>query len=125
MRPGIAQFAWILQISLGLTYLVAGLSKLIGVASMTSLFQAVGFGQWFRCLVGATETTAAVFLFTPSWSGVAAMALAPLMVGAVAIGFLLPGESPALAALCLTGLLAVAWMRRAATIRAVQAVFGR
>jgi hypothetical protein len=34
--------------------------------------------QWFRYLVGATETTGAVFLFTPDWSGVAAMALAPL-----------------------------------------------
>jgi hypothetical protein len=77
MRPGIAQFAWILQISL---------------AS-------------FRYVVGATVTTGAVFLFTPS--------------------FLLPGNSPVLAALCLTGLLAVAWIRRAATIRVVQAVFGR
>lgn len=125
MRPGIAQFAWILQISLGLTYLVAGLSKLIGIASMTSLFQAVGFGQWFRYVVGVTETAGAVFLFTASWSGFAAMALVPIMVGAVAIGFLLPGKSPASAALCLTGLLAVAWIRRAATIRVVQAVFGR
>jgi putative oxidoreductase len=125
MRPGIAQFAWILQISLGLMYLVAGLSKLIGAATMMSLFEAVGFGQWFRYAVGATETTGAVLLFTPSWSGVAAVALAPLMVGAVAIGFLLPGESPVPAGLCLTGLLAVAWIRRAATIRVVLAVFGR
>lgn len=125
MRNVIAQFAWVLQISLGLTYLVAGISKLIGNAAMMALFQAVGFGQWFRYAVGATETTAAVLLFTPSWSGIAAVALAPLMVGAIATGFLVEGESPVPAALCLVGLLVVAWLRRSATIRVVRAVFQR
>ena len=125
MRPTIAQFAWSLQVSLGLTYLIAGVSKLIGNAAMVALFQAVGFGQWFRYAVGATETTGAMLLFTAKWSGIAAVTLVPLMVGAVVTGFLVPGESPVPAVLCLIGLIAVAWHRRAATIRVVQAVFQR
>lgn len=125
MRPLIAQFAWILQISLGLTYLIAGISKLIGNAAMLALFQAVGFGQWFRFAVGATEATGAVLLFTPGWSGIAAVVLCPLMVGAIATSRLVPGESPVPAALCLIGLLALAWLRRATTIRVVRAIFPR
>ena len=125
MNAIIAQLAWVLQISLGLTYLVAGISKLMGNAAMLALFQAVGFGQWFRYAVGATETTGGVLLFTPSWSGVAAVALAPLMVGAIATGFLVHGESPVPATVCLIGLLVLAWLRRSATIRVVRAVFRR
>ena len=125
MRSLIPQFAWILQISLGLTYLVAGISKLSGNASMLALFQAVGFGQWFRYVVGATETTGALLLFTPSWSGLAALVLSPLMVGAVAVGFVIPGHSPVWAALCFVGLVALAWLRRAETIRAVRDITRR
>lgn len=125
MRTVIAQFAWVLQVSLGFTYLVAGLTKLTGNAAMLALFQAVGFGQWFRYVVGATETTGAVFLFTTNWSGVAAVALVPMMLGAIAVGFVVPGESPVPAALCLIGLLAVAWLRRGSTIRVAREFFRR
>ena len=116
---------WILQINLGLMYIVAGLSKLAGNASMVSLFQAIGVGQWFRYAVGATETTGGLLLFTPTWSGLAAVLLCPVMVGAIATGFLVPGESPLPAAAALAGLVAVAWLRRAETIRAVKAAIRR
>lgn len=125
MPPLIAQLAWILQISLGITYVVAGLTKLAGNSSMVALFQAIGAGQWFRYVVGATETSGGVLLFTPKLSGVAALVLCPMMIGAVAVGILVPGESPAPAVLCLLGLVALAWLRRSETTRAIRAIIRR
>jgi putative oxidoreductase len=40
----------------------AGSAKLMGAASMVSLFQAVGVGQWLRYAVGIAELTGAVLL---------------------------------------------------------------
>jgi uncharacterized membrane protein YphA (DoxX/SURF4 family) len=123
--PSTASLVWALQISLGITYVVAGLTKLTGHPAMVSLFQAVGAGQWLRYAIGATETTGGAFLFTPGFSGVAAIALCPVMVGAMATGVLVPGKSPAPALLCFLGLLVLAWLRRAETMQIVRAVSRR
>jgi putative oxidoreductase len=125
MRPVIVQLAWILQICLGITYLVAGLTKMGGNPTMVTLFQAVGAGQWFRYVVGATETSGGVLLFTPRFSGLAAIVLCPMMLGAVAVGFVVPGKSPVPAVACLLGLVVLAWLRRAETARAVRALTRR
>ena len=43
----------------------AGSAKLLGVSSMVALFTAVGFGQWFRYVIGIGELTGALLLASP------------------------------------------------------------
>jgi putative oxidoreductase len=64
-------------------FLVAGSTKLFGLASMVALFRAVGFGQWFRYVVGAGEITGAVLLAVPRVMLLGGFVLCALMVGAI------------------------------------------
>lgn len=64
-------------------FLVAGSAKLFGLASMVALFSAVGFGQWFRYVVGAGEITGAILLALPRTMLLGGFVLCALMVGAV------------------------------------------
>jgi len=43
---------WILQIGAAGMFLMAGFSKLSGDPRMVGLFEAIGFGQWFRYVTG-------------------------------------------------------------------------
>ena len=59
---------------------------------MVALFDAIGWGQWFRYATGAIETSAAVALLIPSAAVFGAMLLIPTMIGAVATNLFL-GQS--------------------------------
>ena len=102
---------WALQIVLAATFLFAGGSKLIGAPAMVALFNAIGWGQWFRYLTGAIEISAAVALLIPSASVFGAILLIPTMIGATATNVLL-GQSAAPPLLLLLFASAVAWARR-------------
>jgi len=100
-----------LQIVLAAMFLFAGGSKLMGAPAMVALFNAIGWGQWFRYLTGAIETSAAVALLIPSASVFGAILLIPTMIGATATNLLL-GQSPAPPLFLLLFASAVAWARR-------------
>ncbi|HEV3059796.1 MAG TPA: DoxX family protein [Vicinamibacterales bacterium] len=102
---------WVAQVALAVMFLMAGGSKLVGAPAMVSLFDAIGWGQWFRYVTGIIEVISAVALLIPSAALFGAMLLIPTMLGAVAANLFL-GQSPAPPLVLLVVAVAVAWTRR-------------
>ena len=103
---------WLTQVALALMFLMAGGSKLAGVAAMVSLFDQVGVGQWFRYVTGVVELSAGIALLVPSAAVFGAMLLIPTMLGAIVINVFIVPASPVMPLLLLLGAAAVAWARR-------------
>jgi len=85
---------WVLQAVLAFQFAAVGLLKLTGSPELVDLFATIGAGQWLRYVVGALEVAGAVGLLVPRLSGLAALGLAALLVGATATNLLVLGESP-------------------------------
>jgi putative oxidoreductase len=99
---------WTAQILLAVFFVVAAAPKLLGEATTVASFDAIGFGQWFRYLTGACELAGAVGLLIPRLSGLAALGLAGVMVGATVTNlFLLPGMAPVAVVTVLLGVVFV------------------
>jgi len=107
---------WILQIGAAGMFLMAGFSKLSGDPQMVGLFDAIGLGQWFRYVTGSLEVLGAVLLLVPRLSGLGALLLVGVMLGAVPTHLFVVGGSPlpAIILLIVTGI--VAWGRRKRTM---------
>jgi putative oxidoreductase len=107
---------WVLQIAAAGMFLMVGFLKLSGNPQLVGLFQAIGIGQWFRYLTGTLEVAGAILLLIPRFSGLAALMLFGVMVGAVITHLFIVGGSamPAIILLIVTGV--VAWARRRRTI---------
>ena len=107
---------WVLQIAAAGMFLMVGFLKLSGNAQLVGLFEAIGLGQWFRYLTGALEVAGALLLLLPRTSGLGALMLAGVMVGAVVTHVFIVGGSPlmAISLLVVTGV--VAWGRRQTTM---------
>jgi putative oxidoreductase len=60
----------------------AASAKLLGLTSMIALFNAVGFGQWFRYVIGIGELTGALLLAAPRTALPGTFLLSVLMIGA-------------------------------------------
>ena len=102
---------WVLQILLALQFVMAGLAKLFGDPAMVEMFTNIGIGQWFRYAVGALEIAGAVGVLVPRVSGLAALGLVCLMIGATLTNLFVLGVSPLLTiGLLVVGAL-VAWGR--------------
>ncbi|MEV4685256.1 DoxX family protein [Streptomyces kurssanovii] len=72
-----------LQIVLALFLAVASAGpKLVGHSSAAEGFDRIGYGDWYMYLVGGLELAGAVALVIPILSGLAALALMGLMIGA-------------------------------------------
>ena len=102
---------WVAQIALGAMFLFAGGSKLAGAQAMVALFDAIGWGQWFRYVTGAIETSAAIALLFPSAAVFGAMLLIPTMIGAITANIYL-GQTVIPPLVLLVVASAVAWARR-------------
>jgi len=75
---------WVVQVLLAAFFLVAAAGpKLAGQQYAVEMFTQIGAGQWFRYLVGTLELAGAVGLLIPRLSGLAALGLGGVMVGAV------------------------------------------
>lgn len=101
---------WVLQVLLALQFAMAGLVKVIGDPAMVQMFATIGIGQWFRYVVGALEIAGAFGVLIPRLSGLAALGLVCLMVGATLTNLFVLGVSPLLTIVLLVGTL-VAWGR--------------
>lgn len=106
------RIVWAVRILLALAFGAAGIAKLAGVPEMVQVFDAIGFGQWFRYVTGAVEVLGAVLLLIPALGFVGGLVLFATMVGGVATHLLLIGGSPVPA--LVLGLLSgfVAWRLR-------------
>ena len=109
LSPTQRRVVWGIRILLALAFGAAGIAKLAGVPQMVQVFDAIGFGQWFRYLTGAVEVVGAVLLLVPATGFFAGLLLTATMVGAVATHLVLIGGNPAPA--LVLGLLSafVAW----------------
>src|SRR6266850_731946 len=107
---------WVLQIGAAGMFLMVGFFKLSGHPQMVGLFDAIGLGQWFRYVTGSLEVLGAVLLLVPRLSGLGALLLVGVMLGAVPTHLFVVGGSPlsAIILLIVTGV--VAWGRRQRTI---------
>jgi putative oxidoreductase len=107
---------WILQIGADGMLLMVGFFKLSGDPRMVELFDAIGLGQWFRYVTGSLEVLGAILLLIPRLSGLGALLLVGVMLGAVATHLFVVGGSPlpAIILLIVTGV--VAWGRRKRTM---------
>jgi putative oxidoreductase len=107
---------WILQIGAAAMFLMVGFLKLSGNAQLVGLFEAIGVGQWFRYLTGTLEVAGALLLLIPRLSGLGALMLFGVMVGAVVTHVFIVGGNPlqAIILLIVTGV--VAWGRRRRTM---------
>ena len=104
---------WALQMVLALMFVMAGSAKLFGDPAMVEMFDAIGIGQWFRYVVGGLEVAGAVGVLVPRFSGLAALGLVCLMVGATLTNVVVLGASPLLPHVLLVVGALVAWGRRA------------
>jgi putative oxidoreductase len=97
-------------------FLMVGFFKLSGDPRMVELFDAIGLGQWFRYVTGSLEVLGAVLLLIPRLSGLGALLLVGVMLGAMATHLFVVGGSPqpAIILLIVTGV--VAWGRRKRTM---------
>lgn len=102
---------WVLQVIAALTFLLAAVGKFTGAEPSASTFEAIGWGVWFRHLVGVVEVAGGAALLVPALAGVAAMVLAGLMAGAVVTEAFVSGGPVAvpLVLLVVSGL--IAWGR--------------
>ena len=99
---------------LALLYVVAGVPKLIGVESAVTGFEKLGYGAWFRLLIGVIEVGGGIGLLIPRVAFYAAGALGVVMIGA-AYTITVHGEpGVAIPIVCLVLLAVVAYLRRPA-----------
>jgi uncharacterized membrane protein YphA (DoxX/SURF4 family) len=102
---------WALQILLALQFAMAGLAKVFGDPAMVEMFATIGIGQWFRYVVGALELAGAVGVLIPRLSGLAALGLGCLMIGATLTNLFVLGASPLLTIVLFVVSVLVAWGR--------------
>lgn len=98
-----------IKILVALAFAAAGLAKLAGAEMMVSVFDALGFGQWFRYVTGVVEVVGAVLLFVPGKQAYGALLLVATMIGAVLSHIFILGPSfvPALILGILAGIVLV------------------
>jgi len=113
--PTQRRIVWGARILLALAFGAAGIAKLAGVPQMVQVFDAIGFGQWFRTLTGVVEVAGAVLLLVPATGFLGGLLLTATMAGAVATHLVLIGGNAAPAVVL--GVLSafVAWQQRPAS----------
>ena len=116
---------WVLQIAAAGMFLMVGFLKLSGNAQLVGLFEAIGLGQWFRYLTGTLEVAGAFLLLIPRTSGLGALMLAGVMVGAVVTHLFIVGGSPLMAVILLVVTGVVAWGRRQRTMNLLTGLLQR
>ena len=79
---------------------------------MVTMFDAIGWGQWFRYVTGVIEVTSGIALLVPSAAFFGAILLIPTMLGAIVTNVFVVHASPVVPLLLLLAAAAVAWARR-------------
>lgn len=97
--------------------------KLIGHSVAAESFDTIGFGDWFMYLTGVLELAGAVALVIPILSGVSAIALIGLMIGAFITQLtVFDGENALTPVILLVLFAVIAWVRRQKTVELVALV---
>lgn len=89
-----SRLLWGIRILLALVFGAAGAAKLAGAAQMVSVFEVIGWGQWFRYLTGGIEVLGAVLMLIPATGLIAGLLLGGTMAGASLAHFIVVPGSP-------------------------------
>ncbi len=103
---------WMIRGAVALIFILLGADKF--VPGWISLFQQIGFGQWFRYFTGVVEIVGGLLVLVP-WTVTAGLALLASTMASAALILVFvvhrPGDSPFSLAF-LIGLTVVWWARR-------------
>jgi len=107
--------AWVLQVLLGLAFIASGANKLRDLPGTVSMFSGLGLPAALAYIVAFGEILGGIGLLIPRFTRYAALALLPIMVGAVVMHATkipggIKGGVPAIVLLVLLGV--VFWLRR-------------
>ncbi|MBB6670431.1 DoxX family protein [Cohnella nanjingensis] len=83
MNKGMRIAGWIVVGAAALFFVQNGIQKLAGAGQMVEMFDALGFPDWARIVVGLAELAGGILLAVPRTTLYAAAALSLLMIGAV------------------------------------------
>jgi putative oxidoreductase len=76
-----------------LIFLATGSAKILGAPQLVRGFEQIGLGQWFRYFTGALEILGALLLLWPAASGLGALILLGISVGAIFVqAFFMHGD---------------------------------
>ena len=106
---------WVIQVFGAVLFFLAGFAKLSGDEQMVQKFAAIGIGQWLRYVTGLINVASAILLLIPVLSGIGALLVVPIMIGAIVTHIVIIGGSPALPIGLLIIASIVAWGRRETT----------
>jgi putative oxidoreductase len=120
-RRVLAAAGWTAQVLFGAFFIFVSAPKLMLSPEVVAGFSALGGGTWFILFVGACELAGGIGLMIPRLSGVAAIGLVGLMIGATIVNlFLLPGmASSAVVTVALGVVFAIIARLRAGQTRAL------
>jgi uncharacterized membrane protein YphA (DoxX/SURF4 family) len=119
--PTQRRIVWGVRILLALAFGAAGTAKLAGAPQMVQVFEAIGFGQWFRYVTGVVEVGGAVLLLVPATGFLGGLLMAVTMVFGVATHLVLIGGNPVPAIVLALLSAFVTWRLRPATPLAARA----
>jgi len=102
----------VLKFLLAAFFLFAGGAKLGGLPATVEVFERVGFGQWFRYLIGFLEVGGAALLLWPTTVFYGALLLALVSVGAVWAQLFVLHEDAIHAVVAAALLAAISWTHR-------------
>jgi uncharacterized membrane protein YphA (DoxX/SURF4 family) len=116
-RAGVVNIVlWIAQTALAAYIIYSGYT--LFSSSNIPKFEEIGFGQWLRFVTGVLEIAGGIGLLIPLLSGLAALGLTLVMVGAVITELFLVANGGAVLPLILLVLFAaVAYFRRDTIVR--------
>jgi len=97
-----------LRLAMAAVFVGGGVMKLAGAGVMVRLFADVGAGQWLRYLVGIMELAGGSLLMVPAWTGLAALGLIVMMIGAAMAELFIIRRPPVAAAACALALMIIA-----------------
>ena len=103
---------WALKLVLAGLFVFAGGAKLVGLPAMVAVFEHVGFGQWFRYFTGALELAGAALLLWPATTGIGALLLTCVSLGAFVAQLLVLHEDIIHTIVMAVILGAIAWTHR-------------
>jgi uncharacterized membrane protein YphA (DoxX/SURF4 family) len=103
---------WTLQILVAVAYLAFGFSKVGGSEQAVTFFDEIGWGDWFRYLIGTLELLAAVALLIPRIVLLAALTMAVLIVESIVAHAALGDANGIVFVVPLALVSVIAWGRR-------------
>jgi uncharacterized membrane protein YphA (DoxX/SURF4 family) len=103
---------WALKLVLAALFLLAGGAKLTSAPAMVEVFEQVGLGQWFRYFTGLLEVAGALLLLWPVTTGLGAVMLLAVSIGAAVAQLLVLHEDVIHAIVLAVPLAAIAWFHR-------------